>query len=102
MPAASDDEKFASLNTKFEDIKKLKEHIVGETGGIAVLLKNVLDQKKAVSPEGMTKNLKSISSFLENFMRMVQSLSAKIASLTDQMNKIKDSVSQIQSELESR
>ncbi len=99
MPAPSDDEKLNNLNVKFEDIKNLKEHIIGESGGIALMLKNMLDQKKAVSPEGMTKNLKSISSFLENFMRMVQSLSAKIASLTDQMNKIRESVSKIHSEL---
>ncbi|MHA1147639.1 MAG: hypothetical protein ACTSR8_05295 [Promethearchaeota archaeon] len=90
-----DDERFASLNAKFDDIKAIRERIITESIDINNTLKVQLSARKALSPEIMTKNLKSISSFLENFSKMMQNLSSKVGTLSTQIGKIRQSLEQI-------
>ncbi len=86
---SKDPDKMNSLITKFVDIKAIREKIIVEAGEIGAVLKKDLAQKKAASPEVMNKNLKSLSSFLENFSRMIQNLSSKITGLTSEIEIVK-------------
>lgn len=98
---SKDQEKLNDLNTKFKDIKGIREKIISEAGDIAVVLKKDLNQKKAASPEVMNKNLKSLSSFLENFSRMIQNLSSKVAELNKNVNDVKGKLDQVQGTIKS-
>ena len=96
-----EDEKMKTLNKKFTDIKGIREKIIGEASGIEKKKKKDLSQKKAVSPQVMQKNLKSISSFLENFTRMIQNLNGKVETLVGEVDKIKSNLGKIESNLRS-
>ena len=90
-----EEEKLNELGSKFIDITALRDKIIGESTEIANILKKNLAQRKAMSPEMLTKNIKSISSFLENFNRMIVGLSTKLGSLGAQLNKTKEMADQI-------
>jgi len=99
MPKKESDEKIAELEVKFEDIKGLRDKIIGESTEIGNTLKNHLQQKKAASPEALTKNIKSISSFLENFSKMMTNLSTKVGTLANQIDGIKEKLNTVQSKV---
>lgn len=90
-----DDEKLEGLNGKFQDIKAIRDKIIAESTDIANVLKKTLAQKKAMSPDTLTKNIKSISSFLDNFNRMIVNLSTKLSSLSTQLQKTRQMGEQI-------
>lgn len=96
-----DDERFANLNTKFDDIKAIRDKIIAESLDVNNTLKRHLAARKAVSPEMMTKNLKSISSFLENFSKMMQNLSSKVGTLSAQIGEIKKGLDQVETAVKS-
>ncbi|MGV9172289.1 MAG: hypothetical protein ACOC44_00805 [Promethearchaeia archaeon] len=92
-----DQEKIDALNNKFSDIKAIREKILGQSGEVATKLKNYYKQRKAVSPEKMTQNLKSISSFLENFTRMVKNINSKVDAITEQIKDVDEKQKKIKS-----
>ena len=94
---SKDVEKLQLLNTKFIDIQGIRDKIISEATDIASVLKKDLQAKKAASPEVMEKNLKSLSSFLENFSRMIQNLSGKVAELTANVDEVKNKLNKVQS-----
>lgn len=89
------DEKMATLEKKFGDIKGIRKKILGEAGDVAGSLKEYYKQRSAVSPDKMNQNLKSISSFLENFTRMMKNISSKIDSISQAINEINEKQEQI-------
>ena len=91
----SDTDKLNFLDTKFADIKALREKVIEESTDIGNVLKQYYAQRKAASPEILVKNVKSISSFLENFSRMMQNLNTKLSSITEDINKIKSNLDAI-------
>ena len=90
-----DEQRLQNLEQKFTDIKAIRERIIAESTDISNVLKNQLARKKAMSPDVLTKNIKSISSFLDNFNRMIMNLSTKLGSLTQQLQKTKQMGDQI-------
>ena len=101
MPKSAEDEKLVQLDSKFADIKTIRDRIINDSVEVANVLKAHLARKKAASPESMTKNLKSISSFLENFSKMMQNLSQKVGSLSTQVNTIKSNLDKVNSTVKS-
>ncbi|MHA1293212.1 MAG: hypothetical protein ACTSQJ_11160 [Promethearchaeota archaeon] len=93
---SKNEEKINMLTEKFSNIKAIRERIIGDASNIGQSLKQYLAQRKALSPEGMVKNIKSITSFLENFARMMQNLGSKLNTLTGALKKIKDNLDKIQ------
>jgi len=92
---AAEQERLNKIGTKFTDIKAMRERIIGDSTIIGGDLKKMLTQRKAMSPETMTKNIKSISSFLDNFNRMVASLGTKLDSLATQLNEVNEKTKKI-------
>ena len=90
-----DEEKLTNLEGKFQDIKAIRDKIIAESTDISNVLKKNLAQRKAMSPEILTNNIKSISSFLDNFNRMIVGLGTKLASLGTQLQKTKEMGDQI-------
>ena len=62
MAKQTDQEKLQSLNQKFADIEKIRDTITSESNTVKNILRQYLSQRKALSPEGMVKNIKSITS----------------------------------------
>ncbi|MGQ4874577.1 MAG: hypothetical protein ACP6IY_10965 [Promethearchaeia archaeon] len=96
-----DDDKMAILNNKFNDIKGLRDRVISDTNDIANILKKQLAARKALSPDVMVKNFKSITSFLDNFSKMMVNLSSKIGTLSNQIKGISDKLNTIQTTLKS-
>ena len=97
-----DEERLEGLNNKFEDIKTIRDRIIAESTDVANALKKTHAQRKMLSPEGMVKNLKSISSFLDNFGRMMSSLSQKVEALALDTYKIDEKAKQINKVINSK
>ena len=94
---SKEQEKMVDLETKFKDISVMRDRILGDSTQISNDLKKMLKMRKAASPEALEKSIKSISSFLENFNRMIENLSSKLGSLAGQVDKIKMNIEQITS-----
>ncbi len=92
---SKEQEKMVELETKFQDIATMRDRILGDSTQISNDLKKMLKIRKVASPEALEKNIKSISSFLENFNRMIENLSTKLGSLAGQIDKIKMNIEQI-------
>ena len=97
-----EEERLEGLNNKFADIKTIRERIIGEATEISNALKKNQAQRKLLSPDGMVKNLKSISSFLDNFSRMMGSLSQKVETLGLDTYKIVEKAKTINQVLKSK
>lgn len=96
MGKEKENEKIAALETKFSDIKAIREKILGDAAYTGKLLKQMYSQRKALSPEGMVKNIKSISSFLENFTRMISSMGTKLNTLSESVETLKNNMEKIE------
>ncbi|MFO8020265.1 MAG: hypothetical protein R6U96_16695 [Promethearchaeia archaeon] len=92
-----DQEKIDALEKKFDDIKGIREKILGESGEVATTLKNYYKRRKAVSPEKMEQNIKSISNFLENFTRMMENINSKVNAVAEQIKEVNEKQEQVKS-----
>ena len=97
MSPKKEEDKMKDLSVKFQDITVMRDRILGDSTQISNDLKKMLQLRKAASPEALEKNIKSISSFLENFNRMIENLSVKLGSLAGQIDGIKSNIEKITS-----
>jgi hypothetical protein len=98
---SKEQEKMQTLMVKFTDIQTMRDRILGDSTTISNDLKKMLAIRKATSPEVLMKNIRSISSFLENFNRMIENLGTKLGSLAGQIDKIRNDTEKITFKLKS-
>ena len=89
------------LVKKFDEIAIMRDRILGDSTTISNDLKKMLAIRKASSPQALEQSIKSISSFLENFNRMIENLGTKLGTLAGQIDGIKVNIERITSTAQS-